>query len=90
MLVAVSGDAVVGMALAVLSPVSPFISFQVVHVDYLHVRQGYERRGVGKALLAAATAYADEVGLLTTCWSTCSRRRARPIGSMPGWGSSPS
>ncbi len=62
MLVAVSDGQAVGMALAVLSPVSPFISFQVVHVDYLHVREGYERRGVGKALLAAATAYADEVG----------------------------
>lgn len=62
MLVAVSGDAVVGMALAVLAPVSPFISFQVVQVDYLQVRQGFERQGVGKALLASATAYADEVG----------------------------
>ncbi|HYO17763.1 MAG TPA: GNAT family N-acetyltransferase [Dermatophilaceae bacterium] len=62
MLVAVSGDAVVGMALAVLAPVSPFISFQVVQVDYLQVLQGFERQGVGKALLASATAYADEVG----------------------------
>jgi GNAT superfamily N-acetyltransferase len=62
MLVAVADDQAVGMALAVLSPISPYISFQAVHVDYLHVREGYERRGVGKALLTAATAYADEVG----------------------------
>lgn len=61
-LVATADDQIVGMALAVLSPMSPFIAFHVVHVDYLQVLEGYERRGVGKALLTAATAYADEVG----------------------------
>ncbi len=66
MFVAVDGSddtLIVGMALAVVSPVSPFLSFQVVQVDYLQVRDGYERRGAGKALLSAATAFADEVGV---------------------------
>jgi ribosomal protein S18 acetylase RimI-like enzyme len=31
-------------------------------VHYLHVREGKRRRGVGKALLAAAASFAEEVG----------------------------
>jgi GNAT superfamily N-acetyltransferase len=62
MFVAETDGEVVGMALAVQTPLSPFMDLQVLQVDYLQVRQGFERRGVGRALIAAATAYADELG----------------------------
>ncbi len=62
MYVAVSDEEVVGMALAVVTPMSPFMPFPVVQVDYLQVKAGFERRGIGKSLLTATTAFADEVG----------------------------
>ena len=40
----------------------PFVEAPVVQIDYLHVRPAFHRRGVGRALVAAATAYAEEVG----------------------------
>ncbi len=33
-----------------------------VHVNFMHVREPFRRRGVGRALVAAAATYADEVG----------------------------
>lgn len=62
MYVALSDGEIVGMALAVVTPMTPFMPFPVVQVDYLQVKAGFERRGIGKSLLAAATAFADEVG----------------------------
>jgi GNAT superfamily N-acetyltransferase len=53
---------VVGMACFVARPLGPFAEAPVVQIDYLHVRSAFHRRGVGRALVAAATAYADEVG----------------------------
>ena len=50
------------MAVLTCSPYLPLSDQRAVHVDYLHVRAGLRRRGVGKALLAAATAFAEEVG----------------------------
>ncbi len=58
----VDGDDVAGMALFTDQPYAPLFDQRAVHAHYLHVREGCRRRGVGKALLAAAVAYADEVG----------------------------
>jgi GNAT superfamily N-acetyltransferase len=53
---------VVGMACFAGRPLGPFVETMVVQIDYLHVRPDYHRRGVGHALVAAATQYSDEVG----------------------------
>jgi GNAT superfamily N-acetyltransferase len=55
-------DVVVGMACFIGRPMGPFVEAVVVQIDYLHVRPSFHRRGVGRALVAAATAYCDEVG----------------------------
>lgn len=61
-LVAVVDGEVAGMTLLTDSPYAPLFEQRAVHAHYLHVRDGFRRRGVGKALLAAAVAFADEVG----------------------------
>ena len=53
---------VVGMACFIGRPLGPFADGPVVQIDYLHVRSEYHRRGVGRALVSAATAYAEEIG----------------------------
>ena len=53
---------VAGMVLLTSQAYAPLMDQRAVHAHYLHVRDGYRRRGVGKALLAAAVTYADEVG----------------------------
>ena len=53
---------VVGMAVFTARPLVPFLETQVVQIDYLHVRAAFHRRGAGRALVAAAAAYADELG----------------------------
>lgn len=61
-LIATSGDEVAGMAVLTCAPYAPLFDQLAVHVHYLHVREGSRRRGVGKALLAAAASFAEEVG----------------------------
>jgi GNAT superfamily N-acetyltransferase len=61
-LVATVADRVVGMAVLTCTPYAPLFDQKAVHVHYLHVRDGARRRGVGKALLAAAATFAEEVG----------------------------
>lgn len=61
-LVAVVDDSVAGMVLLTTSPYAPLFDLDAIHVHYLHVGEGYRRRGVGHALLATAVAAADEVG----------------------------
>lgn len=61
-LIATSGDEVAGMAVLTCAQYAPLFDQIAVHVHYLHVREGYRRRGVGKALLAAAASFAEEVG----------------------------
>jgi GNAT superfamily N-acetyltransferase len=61
-LVAVIDGVVAGMALLTVSAYAPLFDQDAVHVHYLHVRDGYRRRGAGRALLAAAVATADDVG----------------------------
>ena len=62
MLVAVLDGEVVGMTVLTDSTYAPLFDQRAVHAHYLHVRAGFRHRGVGKALLAAAVCYADEVG----------------------------
>ena len=50
------------MTLLIESPYAPLFDQRAVHAHYLHVRDGFRRRGVGKALLAAAVAFAEEIG----------------------------
>ncbi|MEO7979681.1 MAG: GNAT family N-acetyltransferase [Sporichthyaceae bacterium] len=58
----VDDDQVAGMTLLTEQPYAPLFEQRAVHAHYLHVGDGYRRRGVGKALLAAAVLFADEVG----------------------------
>jgi GNAT superfamily N-acetyltransferase len=61
-LVATVDDRVAGMAIVNRTKYAPLFDQDAVHVHYLHVRDGFRRRGVGKALLAAAAAFAEEIG----------------------------
>ena len=61
-LVAVLDGEVVGMVLLTDSVYAPLLEPRAAHAHYLHVRDGFRRRGVGKALLAATVSYAEEVG----------------------------
>ena len=61
-LVAVVDDEVAGIVLLTETPYAPMFDQRAVHAHYLHVREGFRRRGVGKALLAAAVAFAEETG----------------------------
>jgi GNAT superfamily N-acetyltransferase len=60
---------VAGMAVLTHQPYAVLFDVRSVHLHFVHVRAECRRRGVGHALVAAATAYADEVGadqLMTT------------------------
>lgn len=61
-LVAEVAGTVAGMMLLTAAPYAPLSEQRAVHAHYLHVKDGFRRRGVGKALLAAAVTFADEVG----------------------------
>lgn len=61
-LVGVVDGEVAGMVLLTATTYAPLFDQRAVHADYLHVRDGFRRRGVGKALLAAAVGFADEEG----------------------------
>ena len=61
-LVAELDDRVVGMTVLTATPYAPLFDQRAVHAHYLHVRDGYRKRGVGRALLGAAVSFADEIG----------------------------
>jgi GNAT superfamily N-acetyltransferase len=61
-LVAVVDREVVGMTVLTATSYAPLFDQRAVHAHYLHVRDGFRRRGVGKALLTAAVAFADDFG----------------------------
>ncbi len=61
-MLAVVGGEVVGMMVLTQTAYAPLFDQSAVHVHYLQVRDGARRRGVGKALVAAAAAYAEDVG----------------------------
>jgi GNAT superfamily N-acetyltransferase len=56
-----SGEAV-GMAVAALAPAAPLTTAMIMQVSHVAVRPGHRRRGVGRSLLDAAAAFAEEVG----------------------------
>lgn len=61
-LVATVDDEVAGMAVLAATCYAPLFDQQAVHAHYLHVREGFRRKGIGKALLAAAVSFAEEAG----------------------------
>ncbi|HET7328534.1 MAG TPA: GNAT family N-acetyltransferase [Nocardioidaceae bacterium] len=77
--VAVVEDEVVGVAHFSRTPVSPLHEDDAVQVTHLFVAAGSRRRGVGRALLAAAAAWADDCGAthLLTAVAASSRDAAR-------------
>ena len=60
--VATLADAVAGLAVMRHEPFAALFEVRSVHLHYLHVREGFRRRGVGRALVAAAAGFAEEVG----------------------------
>lgn len=56
-------DEPLAMALFSISPANPLLDQPAVHMSHSVVSRRYERRGAGKALVAAAAAYAEECGL---------------------------
>lgn len=57
------GERLVGMVLCTLSGSGTFIDAPVVHMNHFFVVPSARRRGAGRALLAAATAWAEERGV---------------------------
>jgi ribosomal protein S18 acetylase RimI-like enzyme len=60
MLVADADGTVMGAVHLRRGRISPIQQAEAVHVTHLHVHPRYRRRGIASALLAAATAWADE------------------------------
>lgn len=60
LIVAESDGQVAGMAHLVRAPLSPLQSGTAVHVLHLHVRDELRRHGVGRALMEATLAWAEE------------------------------
>ncbi|MCU1591290.1 MAG: family N-acetyltransferase [Frankiales bacterium] len=56
-------DAPLGMALFTVSPGNALLDTPALHVSHAVVSDRHKRRGAGKALVAAAAAYAEERGL---------------------------
>jgi GNAT superfamily N-acetyltransferase len=64
MVVAVADDEVpLGMALFTIAPGNALLDTPALHVSHAVVADRHKRRGAGKALVAAAAAFADERGL---------------------------
>jgi len=61
-MLATVGDSVAGIAVLTHEPLAALFDTRVVHLHYLQVREGYRRRGVGHALVAAAASFAEQVG----------------------------
>lgn len=53
----------IGMALLTLASASPLVDCPAVHLSHAVVADRHKRRGAGKALVAAAAAFADERGV---------------------------
>lgn len=63
-LVAVDGDETpVGMALLTVAPLNALLDLPAVHISHAVVADRHKRRGAGKALVAAAAAYAEAHGV---------------------------
>jgi ribosomal protein S18 acetylase RimI-like enzyme len=56
-------DETLGMALLTVSSANALVDAPAVHMSHAVVDDGHKRRGAGRALVAAAAAYAEERGL---------------------------
>ena len=62
-LVAESGTEAVGMAVLTPAPLTSLTDLPALRMDYVLVARRVRRRGVGRALVAAAAAHAEESGV---------------------------
>jgi len=78
LLASMSGRAV-GMAMLTTVPLAALNDTLCVQVEYTVVADGFRRRGVGRSLMAAAAAYAEEIGAeqITVSVSPLSREANR-------------
>jgi ribosomal protein S18 acetylase RimI-like enzyme len=56
-------DEPLGMAIFVRAPVTALLDVPALHVTHVVVSDRHRRRGAGRALVAAAAAHADDLGL---------------------------
>ena len=56
-------DCPLGMALMTVAPANALLDIPAVHVSHAVVADRHKRRGAGRALVAAATAYAEQRGI---------------------------
>jgi len=61
-LIAELHEGIAGFAVLTIDPLGPLYDCPTVQLSYLLVRPQLRRRGVGRAILTAATAYAEQVG----------------------------
>ncbi len=61
-IVAEIDDVVVGLAVLSRLPVTPISDVESVQISFMHVRDDRRRRGVGRAIVSAATEFAVDVG----------------------------
>ena len=61
-LIAELNESIAGFAVLTIDPLGPLYDCPTVQLSYLLVRPQLRRRGVGRAILTAATAYAEQVG----------------------------
>ncbi len=54
---------IVGVALLSTEAPAPFLDAPYLRVQHLHVRRDFRRRGVGRTLVAAAAAFAEDRGV---------------------------
>ena len=64
-----------GLAVLTHQPFAVLFDTHSVHLHFMHVRPGFRRRGVGHALVSAATAFAEEVGAEQLMTSTLPQTR---------------
>src|SRR5665213_2294183 len=78
-LLASIGGEPVGMAMVTMVPLGALNESACVQVEYTVVAEQYRRRGVGRALMGAAAAYAEEIGAeqITVSVSPLSREANR-------------
>lgn len=63
LVLAVADEQPVAMALFTVAPTNPLVDTPAVYLTHLVVDDRHRRRGAGRAIVAAAAAYADERGL---------------------------